>query len=38
MTKKEEPFEFKYLTEEEQKRLKDSMEHNEELMKRLSKL
>lgn len=36
--KESDEFEFEYLTEEEQKRLKDSMKHNEELMKKLSKL
>ena len=30
--------EFNHLTEDEQRHLKESMEHNKDLMKRLSKL
>jgi len=36
--KKKEPGEFKYLSLDEQKHFKDSLEHNEELTKKLSKV
>ena len=38
MIKKGNEEEFKYLTENDQKHFKDSLEYNKELMKRLSKL
>ena len=38
MKEEEKPYKFKHLTEDEQKRFKESMEHNKDLMKRLSEL
>ena len=38
MKEEEKPYKFKHLTKDEQKQFKESLEHNKDLMKRLSEL
>lgn len=38
MKEEQKPYDFKHLTDDEQKHFRDSLKHNSELMKKLSEL
>ena len=38
MKEEQEPYKFKHLSEDEQRRFKESLEHNKDLMEKLSEL